>query len=324
MRKRSAQLELELALLLIAPSTTRPPEQLEGEIAIALSEHDPEPTPPVNPYEVKQAAKRERLERAAARARGESAAAYGAARHRLDAIPFGQPILVGHHSEGRHRRDVAKADRAMRKSIEADKRSKELAARAAAVGTGGVSSDDPAAATKLRAQLAKLEKLQLQMKHANEAIRKHAKAGPSAQVGALTALGYSERSAKELLQKDFAGRIGFAGYQLTNNSANIRRIKQRIESLSARATAPERPAITGHVEGVAYTIVENRELNRVQIRFDADAEPSSAVRQRLRAAGFRWAPSERAWQRQLSNQAWYQAQRAVLTPVASSVPPRNL
>lgn len=33
-------------------------------------------------------------------------------------IPFGQPILVGHHSEGRHRRTLEKADNAMRKSIE--------------------------------------------------------------------------------------------------------------------------------------------------------------------------------------------------------------
>lgn len=33
-------------------------------------------------------------------------------------IPFGQPILVGHHSERRHRRAIERADNAMRKGIE--------------------------------------------------------------------------------------------------------------------------------------------------------------------------------------------------------------
>ena len=33
-------------------------------------------------------------------------------------IPFGQPILVGHHSERRHRRVIERADHAMRRSVE--------------------------------------------------------------------------------------------------------------------------------------------------------------------------------------------------------------
>jgi hypothetical protein len=36
----------------------------------------------------------------------------------LDNIPMGQPILVGHHSEGRHRRDLERAERHIRKAIE--------------------------------------------------------------------------------------------------------------------------------------------------------------------------------------------------------------
>lgn len=42
-------------------------------------------------------------------------------------IPFGQPILVGHHSERKHRRTIEKADNAMRKSI--DERDKAEAYR---------------------------------------------------------------------------------------------------------------------------------------------------------------------------------------------------
>lgn len=36
----------------------------------------------------------------------------------LDRIPMGQPVLVGHHSEGRHRRDLARADGHARRSYE--------------------------------------------------------------------------------------------------------------------------------------------------------------------------------------------------------------
>lgn len=37
-------------------------------------------------------------------------------------IPMGQPILVGHHSEGRHRRDLKRIDSGMRKAVEESKK----------------------------------------------------------------------------------------------------------------------------------------------------------------------------------------------------------
>lgn len=45
-------------------------------------------------------------------------------------IPFGQPILVGHHSERRHRRTIEKADNAMRKSIEESDKAEAYSQRA--------------------------------------------------------------------------------------------------------------------------------------------------------------------------------------------------
>ena len=44
-------------------------------------------------------------------------------------IVFGQPILVGHHSENRHRKTIEKADNAMRKSIEESKKADEYESR---------------------------------------------------------------------------------------------------------------------------------------------------------------------------------------------------
>jgi hypothetical protein len=274
----SAELEEDVAAPLsragsTSERSTKTTEELDGDIDAYLRQSSEVTT---NPYQAKQAARRARLERASDRARVESQGAFGSATRTLARIPMGQPILVGHHSERRHRRDLAKSDRAMRKSIEADKRSKHLAARAAAVGTGGISSDDPEAVRKLRAELTKLKQDQDSMKAANAAIRKHAKAGPLAQIEALTTLGFAEQRARQLLEKDFAGRIGFPGWAISNNSANIRRVEKRIAELMSKDTAPERTPISGEIEGIAFTLTENRGANRVQIVFAS--KPKSTAR----------------------------------------------
>lgn len=48
----------------------------------------------------------------------------------VEGIPFGQPILVGHHSEKRHRAAIAKSDNAMRKSVEESDKASRLANKA--------------------------------------------------------------------------------------------------------------------------------------------------------------------------------------------------
>lgn len=48
----------------------------------------------------------------------------------VEGIPFGQPILVGHHSEKRHRAAIAKSDNAMRKSVEESDKASRLASKA--------------------------------------------------------------------------------------------------------------------------------------------------------------------------------------------------
>lgn len=64
----------------------------------------------------------DRVERMADRqskAEKESDRRYQTAHEISSHIPMGQPIMVGHHSEKRHRRDIEKIDTNMRKSIEA-------------------------------------------------------------------------------------------------------------------------------------------------------------------------------------------------------------
>lgn len=146
-----------------------------------------------------------------------------ASRRAVQAIPMGQPILVDHHSEGRHRAALARSDSAMRKSIEHYER------KAQGVGQGGISSDDPEAVAKLRTELEQLQKAQGVMKAANKVIR--ANKTPEARIAALVKVGLTEAQAAEIIKPDFAGRVGFAPYQLSNASANMRRIEERIKVL---------------------------------------------------------------------------------------------
>lgn len=74
----------------------------------------------------------ERFADRAERASGASDAAYNAAHRISDGIPMGQPILVGHHSERRARRDVERMHNGMRKGIEEGKRADHWAGRAEA------------------------------------------------------------------------------------------------------------------------------------------------------------------------------------------------
>lgn len=48
----------------------------------------------------------------------------------VEHIPFGQPILVGHHSEGRHRRAIDNSWNAMGKSVELSDKAEEYERRA--------------------------------------------------------------------------------------------------------------------------------------------------------------------------------------------------
>lgn len=167
------------------------------------------------------------------------------------------------------------------------------------VGTGGISSDDPMALDKLKLKLRKLEELQEEMKAVNAAIRMKNKEAGDAK---LAELGYTEEEIVKLRAPDFYGRIGYPAYQLQNNNANIRRIRQRIAELEKKK---ENPAEGWEFDG--GKVVVNQGVNRLQIIFDD--RPDADLRSELKGEGFRWAPSQGAWQRQLTENAMRAARR---------------
>ena len=147
---------------------------------------------------------------------------------------------------------------------------------------------DSNAGERLEDKIAKAERQQELMKAANAAIRKHAKAGPEAQVAALVALGLREGVAQRLLEPDFAGRIGFADYELTNNNANIRRMKGRLTVVERNQATPETST-----EGEHARLEDVPAENRVRLFFPG--KPELAIREKLKARGFRWTPSSGCW-----------------------------
>ena len=172
------------------------------------------------------------------------------------------------------------------------------------VGTGGIMSDDKDAVAKLTAKLEKLEKHQATMKAANAAIRMKDTTKGDAK---LKEMGYTDEEIQQLRTPDFCGRVGYPDYEMKNNNANIRRIKERIAALEKEAQ--QAAANTGPVKGDGYELVENAEMGRIQFVFDG--KPDDDTRALLKANGFRWAPSQGAWQRMLNDNGRSAAQRVM-------------
>jgi hypothetical protein len=257
----------------------------------------------MNSFEARRSDRKARQADRAARLSSEASSMFGRAREAIAGIPPGQPILVGHHSEKRHRHDLERHDTRMRKAIDLQKAAEEAARRAATESTA-ISSDDPDAPDKIRERITALEHRQEMMTAANKVYR-NKKLTDEQKVTKLIELGLSDKAARGGLEKDFAGRIGFPGYALTNNNANMRRLRQRLADLEAKAKATARPDVVGD----GWVIREDLDDNRLLIMFTG--VPDAARRAKLKSNGFRWSPTRSAWVRQLNNRARYCAQWAL-------------
>lgn len=158
-----------------------------------------------------------------------------------------------------------------------------------------IKSDDERAIEKLEEKLEDMKKLHEDMKAANKALRLKDKEAGNDQ---LREMGYSEESIEELRKPDYLGRVGYPNFQLSNNNANIHRAEERLKRLKA---VKERGS--SEQEYKTFKVVENTEAMRYQIIFDG--KPDAEIRTLLKSNGFKWAPSQGAWQRQItSNGKW--------------------
>jgi hypothetical protein len=146
-----------------------------------------------------------------------------------------------------------------------------------------ISSRDPDTMAKLQAKLTALEAKQAEMKRINAADRK----------GTLAELGWSaeaiQRLQDNLTQAHSWGQQPYPGWELSNNSAEMRRTKQRIAELTALSAS--RPGEDIEVPGLR--VVYNDDPVRIALYFDH--KPDEATRASLKRQGFRWSRFNRAW-----------------------------
>lgn len=158
-----------------------------------------------------------------------------------------------------------------------------------------IKSGDVDAIEKLTA---KIEQLEAEHKLHLDANRYYKKNG--------TLKGFDGLEEKEAAKiEDFIKRNPFFPPFFTDNeTANIRRYKQRLEKLTKEKQAGTiEQTEAGAENNGLFTVVENKYIMRLQILFDGI--PPASARDILKRNGFRWSPKNKAWQRQLTDNARY-------------------
>lgn len=180
---------------------------------------------------------------------------------------------------------------------------KSLLDQIRALGTGPVDLADPDARQLLQNRLQALEAQSARGKAMNAHYRRHKtmRGFPGltdAQAASMDADLVSDRS---------IWHIPYPAYALTSLRDKIKRTQSRLQELQALEAARQTPAAGTPFDLGAITgqLVRNSALNRLQILFDA--KPGPDLRAQLKASGFRWSPSEGAWQRQLTQNALREA-----------------
>lgn len=207
---------------------------------------------------------RERKERRAERRaewarkrKAKSEAAFSAVKNLADQIPLGQPILVGHHSERRARRDADRISSNMTKGIEHDK----MASKHTSVAGGiahqletSIYRDDVDELERLEEKLAELEARRARIKEINGWINKNRKRhgfekrslgwqtsdAETVRAAKLftecaTALSLTPAEATDLAQSFSLSRsVGLPPYVLSNLSGTIARTRARLPAARER------------------------------------------------------------------------------------------
>ena len=174
-----------------------------------------------------------------------------------------------------------------------------------------IRSGDPSAMQRIVTRIEELAVSIDRMKAANAIIRRMKKdlATEEDMVAAVAAnTGLSpEAAARGIKLAPWQSRRGFS---TTNSRAELRRLQHRLATL---ARMKERGTQSQEVEtsAGAVEIKENADMARIQLIFPD--KPDEPTRRTLKANGFRWSPSQGAWQRHLNEAGRYAAQRVLKT-----------
>lgn len=162
-----------------------------------------------------------------------------------------------------------------------------------------IKSDDENALEALEEKIDSLKETQENMKEINKYYRKH-----HTLEGCVLLTEKQLKKLQKSMDQYSYDRSPYPGWVLQNNLANIKRCQQRADELKKTKEKGTSEADYGD-----FKVIENTELMRIQIVFDG--KPDEAIRSILKANGFRWAPSQGAWQRQLTSNGKYALGRVI-------------
>lgn len=207
-------------------------------------------------------------------------------------------------------RKKEKQNNARDKNVEEWRQVQGLLDQIKSTGMGGIRSDHPHAIEQLEQKLARLENTQKLMKDVNAFYRKNKSLD-----GCPLLDGERIQRLKVSMENSWHPEPKpFPSYLLTNNSAEIRRLKARIEELKQCAEV----GFCGW-EFDGGKAVANQEAGRLQLLFEE--KPSAEQRAQLKANGFRWASKAGVWQRMLNRQAIHAAGRiGFISPLSGQKP----
>lgn len=166
-------------------------------------------------------------------------------------------------------------------------------------------------ATELEAARKKLlerEAKQELMKTANAIIRRYKNAAqrPAELETELRAAGVSEAGISYIFNARENPRTRFETWELSNNNAEIRRLRERIADMefkAAKAAEPQEKLYNG------FKVVWNYEIDRVQIVFDE--KPNADILRLLKKRGYNYSPTNRAHQRKLTGNGMFTTKQLV-------------
>lgn len=172
-----------------------------------------------------------------------------------------------------------------------------------------IRASDPAAMQRIASRIEDLALSIDRMKRANVIIRRMEKDQASeadilARVVAETGMD-EERASRGVTLAPWQNRRGFS---TTNTRAELRRMQTRLASLAAMKKRGDR-AEDVETEAGAVTVKENADMARIQLLFPG--KPDEQTRRTLKSHGFRWSPSQGAWQRNLNAAGRYAASRVL-------------
>jgi hypothetical protein len=221
---------------------------------------------------------------------------------------FGQPILVGHHSERKARRDAERIDTSMGKAVEQTRLAQHHQSKARGLEhqlDRTVFDDDDDAIEKLEARAAEAERSAEQMNAINKAWRK-TKGTVEERVAAMVAGGaMSERHGKVLADTMKLAPWLKTPFDATNLRAAARRDRQRIDEIKMQREKQEKARARG-------VLVLEYGATGVEVTFCE--RPTDEVLDALRAAGFVWRrPSWHGRKPAEPTEAWTRAMEMIET-----------